>query len=179
MQQAFGESCQVRQGSICFAASKTTMKPKNLFCLTCVFLFAAVCAAQDLHQHAVQILTGLVKIDTSNPPGNEIQAAQYVKNLLDAQGIRSEIVESAPGRASLIARLKGNSSKKPLLLMGHLDVVGVERSKWTVDPFGAAIKDGYLYGRGAEDDKGMDAANITVFLKLHRDKVPLDRDVIL
>jgi len=135
--------------------------------------------AQDLHQQTVDILTALVKIDTSNPPGNEIKAAQYIKRLLETQGIPSEIVESAPGRASLIARLKGNGSKKPLLLMGHLDVVGVERSKWTLDPFGAAIKDGYLYGRGAEDDKGMDAANITVFLKLHRDKVPLDRDVIL
>src|SRR5439155_18598591 len=100
MQRAFRESCQVRQGSICFAASQITMKPKKLFCLTCVFLFAAVCAAQDLRQHAVQILTELVKIDTSNPPGNEIEAAQYVKSLLDAQGIPSEIVESAPGRAS-------------------------------------------------------------------------------
>ena len=157
--------------------------PKNMIrkLIVIFFLILATVAthAQDLHQQTVELLTGLVKIDTSNPPGNEIIAAQYIKGLLDAQGISSEIVESAPGRASLIARLKGNGSKKPLLLMGHLDVVGVERSKWTVDPFGAVIKDGYLYGRGAEDDKGMDAANITVFLKLDRDKAPLDRDVIL
>ncbi|MGH9651418.1 MAG: M20/M25/M40 family metallo-hydrolase, partial [Terriglobales bacterium] len=74
--------------------------------------------------------------------------------------------------------LKGSGKKKPLLLMGHLDVVGVEREKWTVDPFGAEIKNGYLYGRGSADDKGMVAANLEVFLLLHRRKVPLDRDVI-
>ncbi len=135
--------------------------------------------APPLHDEALQILTGLVKIDTSNPPGNEIQAARYVKEILDREGIPSEIVESAPGRASLVARLKGSGARKPLLLMGHLDVVGVERSRWTVDPFAAVVKDGHLYGRGAEDDKGMDAANLAVFLKLSRDKTPLDRDVIL
>jgi acetylornithine deacetylase/succinyl-diaminopimelate desuccinylase-like protein len=155
------------------------LRQKLLSLLSLLVCTGFAAPAQDLHQQTVDILTALVKIDTSNPPGNEIKAARYIKRLLETQGIPSEIVESAPGRASLIARLKGNGSKKPLLLMGHLDVVGVERSKWTVDPFGAVIKDGYLYGRGAEDDKGMDAANITVFLKLHRDKVPLDRDVIL
>src|SRR5262245_28008704 len=126
----------------------------------------------------IQILTELVKIDTSNPPGNEARAAEYIKGVLAKEGIESEIVESAPGRGSLIARLKGNGKKRPLLLMGHLDVVGVERDKWTVDPFVALIKDGYLYGRGSSDDKGMVAGNLEVFLQLHRLKVPLDRDVI-
>jgi acetylornithine deacetylase/succinyl-diaminopimelate desuccinylase-like protein len=126
----------------------------------------------------VQILSELIKIDTSNPPGNETRAAEYLKALLAKQGIDSEIVESAPGRGSLIARLKGKGNKRPLLLMGHLDVVGVERNKWTVDPFAAVIKEGYLYGRGASDDKGMVAANAEVFLQLARLKVPLDRDVI-
>ncbi len=128
---------------------------------------------------AVKFLSELVKIDTSNPPGNETRAAEYIKGVLAAEGIPSQIYESAPGRGSLVARLKGNGKKKPLLLMGHLDVVGVERSKWTVDPFAALIKDGYLYGRGSTDDKAMDAANLEVFLLLHRLKVPLDRDVIL
>ncbi|MDP9264201.1 MAG: M20/M25/M40 family metallo-hydrolase [Acidobacteriota bacterium] len=128
---------------------------------------------------AVEHLTALVKLDTSNPPGNEILAARYIKSVLDREGIASEIFESAPGRASIVARLAGNGKKKPLLLMGHLDVVGVEREHWTVDPFAALIKDGYLYGRGSSDDKGMDAANLEVFLLLHRLKVPLDRDVIL
>jgi len=124
-------------------------------------------------------LTALVKIDTSNPPGDEIKAANYIKSILDKEGIPSEIFESAPGRANLVARLKGNGTKKPLMLMGHLDVVGVERDKWTVDPFAAIMKDGYLYGRGSSDDKGMDAANLEIFLQLHREKIPLDRDVIL
>ena len=128
---------------------------------------------------AVQFLTDLVKIDTSNPPGNEVKAANYIKAVLDKEGVASEIFESAPGRGNIVARLKGNGAKRPLLLMGHLDVVGVERDKWTVDPFAAVIKDGYLYGRGSRDDKAMDAANLEVFLELHRRKIALDRDVIL
>ena len=132
--------------------------------------------AQD---EAVQFLSGLVKIDTSNPPGNETRAAEYIKNALAAEGITAQIYESVPGRGNLVARLKGSGKKKPLLLMGHLDVVGVERDKWSMDPFAATIKDGYLYGRGSIDDKSMDAANLEVFLLLHRWKIPLDRDVIL
>jgi acetylornithine deacetylase/succinyl-diaminopimelate desuccinylase-like protein len=128
---------------------------------------------------AVKFLGALVKIDTSNPPGNEARAAEYIKNVLAAEGISAQIYESTPGRGNLVARLKGNGKKKPLLLMAHLDVVGVERDKWTVDPFGSVIKDGYLYGRGSVDDKSMDAANLEVFLLIHRMKVPLDRDVIL
>jgi acetylornithine deacetylase/succinyl-diaminopimelate desuccinylase-like protein len=120
-----------------------------------------------------------VKINTSNPPGNETKAAEYIKSVLAAEGISARIYESAPGRGNVVARLKGSGKKKPLLLMGHLDVVGVERDKWTMDPFAAVIKDGYLYGRGSTDDKAMDAANLEVFLLLHRLKVPLDRDVIL
>ena len=128
---------------------------------------------------AVKFLSALVKIDTSNPPGNETRAAEYIKSVLAAEGIPAQIFESAPGRGNIVARLKGNGKKKPLLLMGHLDVVGVERDKWTMDPFAATIKDGYLYGRGSVDDKSMDAANLEVFLLLHRMKIPLDRDVIL
>jgi acetylornithine deacetylase/succinyl-diaminopimelate desuccinylase-like protein len=135
--------------------------------------------ASAAQTEAVKFLADLVKIDTSNPPGNETRAAEYIKGVLAVEGITAEIFESAPGRGNLVARLKGNGKKKPLLLMGHLDVVGVERDKWTMAPFAATIKDGYLYGRGSVDDKSMDAANLEVFLLLHRSKVPLDRDVIL
>jgi acetylornithine deacetylase/succinyl-diaminopimelate desuccinylase-like protein len=128
---------------------------------------------------ALKLLSDLVKVDTSNPPGNEARAAEYMKSVLAAEGIPAQVYESAPGRGNLVARIKGSGKKKPLLLMAHLDVVGVERDKWTVDPFAAVVKDGYLYGRGAIDDKSMDAANLEVFLLLHRLKVPLDRDVIL
>ena len=141
---------------------------------------AASSASTDASRaEAVRFLSDLVKIDTSNPPGNEVKAANYIKSVLDKEGIASEIFESAPGRGNIVARLKGNGSKRPLLLMGHLDVVGVERDKWTVDPFAAITKDGYLYGRGSRDDKAMDAANLEIFLELHRRKIPLDRDVIL
>jgi acetylornithine deacetylase/succinyl-diaminopimelate desuccinylase-like protein len=129
-------------------------------------------------EEVAQLLSGLVKIDTSNPPGNEIKAATFIKQVLDKEGIPSEIFEAAPGRANLVARLKGSGRKRPVLLMGHTDVVGVEREKWSFDPFGGTIKDGYVYGRGASDDKGMTAACLEVFLMLHRLKVPLDRDVI-
>src|SRR6266850_1205945 len=86
---------------------------------------------------AQQILADLVRIDTSNPPGNESKAAEHIKALLATEGIESQIFESVPGRGTLVARLKGSGAKRPLLIMGHLDVVGVERDKWTVDPFAA------------------------------------------
>ena len=132
-------------------------------------------AARD---EVVKILSGFVRIDTSNPPGNETKGAEYLKSILDRDGIASEIFEMEPGRGNIVARLKGSGKKRPVLLMGHIDVVGVEREKWTVDPFGGLLKDGYLYGRGSSDDKGMASACLEVFLLLHRLKVPLDRDVI-
>jgi acetylornithine deacetylase/succinyl-diaminopimelate desuccinylase-like protein len=132
-------------------------------------------AARD---EVVKILSGFVRIDTSNPPGNETKGAEYLKAILDREGIPSEVFEMTPGRGNIVARLKGNGKKKPVLLMGHIDVVGVEREKWTVDPFAGVIKDGYIYGRGSSDDKGMASACLEVFLLLHRLKVPLDRDVI-
>jgi len=132
-------------------------------------------AARD---EATKILADFVRIDTSNPPGNETKGAEYLKSILDCEGIASEIFEMTPGRGNIVARLKGAGKKKPVLLMGHIDVVGVEREKWTVDPFGGVIKDGYIYGRGSSDDKGMASSCLEVFLLLHRLKVPLDRDVI-
>lgn len=129
-------------------------------------------------EEAVKILSNFIRIDTSNPPGNETKGAEYLKGILDREGIASEIVEREPGRGNIVARLKGSGKKKPLLLMGHIDVVGVERNKWTFDPFGGEVKDGFIYGRGAIDDKGMVTANLEVFFLLNRLKVPLDRDVI-
>jgi acetylornithine deacetylase/succinyl-diaminopimelate desuccinylase-like protein len=129
-------------------------------------------------EEAVQFLQDLVRLDTSNPPGNETKAAEYVKSILDKEGIPAELLTLEPGRGNVVARLKGNGTKRPLLIMGHTDVVGVERDKWTVDPFAGLIKDGYLWGRGSSDDKDSAAACLEVLLLLHRQKVPLDRDVI-
>ena len=157
---------------------------KILRVVLAALFFPALLAAQQsdftkAREEGLKFLAELVKINTSNPPGNETKAAEYIKNVLAAEGISAQIYESAPGRGNVVARLKGSGKKKPLLLLGHLDVVGVERDKWTMDPFAAIVKDGYLYGRGSTDDKAMDAANLEVFLLLHRLKVPLDRDVIL
>ena len=91
---------------------------------------------------AIEILQGLIRIDTSNPPGNETKAAQYLKSILDKEGIPSEIIALEPARGNLVARIKGNGKAKPLLLIAHLDVVGVEREKWTMDPWAGTIKDG-------------------------------------
>src|SRR3954471_18172701 len=100
------------------------------------FIASALFAAPDFesaHRENTTNLQRFVQIDTSNPPGNETKGAEFLKSLLDREGISSEIVERVPGRGNLIARLKGSGKKKPFLLMGHIDVVGVEREKWTVD----------------------------------------------
>ncbi|MGB6877640.1 MAG: M20/M25/M40 family metallo-hydrolase [Candidatus Acidiferrales bacterium] len=135
-----------------------------------------------LNQDALGWLQGLIRINTVNPPGNELVAAKYIADILQKEGIASEIDQSTPGRGILIARLSATAVPDPsraLLLMGHLDVVGVDKSKWQVDPFAAVIQGGYLYGRGAIDDKGMLVAEIAVLVALKRANVPLDRDVIL
>jgi acetylornithine deacetylase/succinyl-diaminopimelate desuccinylase-like protein len=129
-------------------------------------------------EEVVKTLQDLVRIDTSNPPGGETKVAQYLKSILENEGISSEIVAKEPSRGNLIARIQGNGKKKPLLLMGHEDTVGVERGKWTVDPFAGLIKDGYVYGRGALDDRSGLTASFEVFRLIHRLKVPLDRDLI-
>ncbi len=108
------------------------------FALIAGLSFAATPDFETAHRDNVTNLQRLVQIDTTNPPGNESKAAIFLKAILDREGIPSEIVEKVPGRGNLIARLKGNGKKKPLLLMGHTDVVGVEREKWTVEPFAGA-----------------------------------------
>jgi acetylornithine deacetylase/succinyl-diaminopimelate desuccinylase-like protein len=134
-----------------------------------------------LAREAQDWLVELVKINTTNPPGNEQVAAKYIAKILTNEGITPELLDVAPGRSAVVARLKSSAVPNParaLLLVGHLDVVGVDRSKWTVDPFGGVIKDGYLYGRGSVDDKSMVAANLAAFIALKRGNVFLNRDVI-
>src|SRR5690348_8399259 len=102
-------------------------------------------------------LADLIKINTSNPPGNEQVAAMYIAGILAKDGIKADLLDLAPGRSAVVARLQSSAVAQPskaLLLVAHIDTVPVEKSRWTVDPFGAVVKDGYLYGRGAIDDKG-------------------------
>jgi acetylornithine deacetylase/succinyl-diaminopimelate desuccinylase-like protein len=110
----------------------------------------------------------MIRINTVNPPGNEIGVARYLEGVLMAEGIECCLLEPAQGRGAIVARLRGNGARQPVIIMAHMDVVGVEREQWSVDPFAAVIKDGYLYGRGAIDDKGMLAANLMTMLLLKR-----------
>ena len=121
-----------------------------------------------LLQEVLQHVQALIRLDTSNPPGNEIAVARYLERVLDDAGIETWLDEPAPGRASLIARITGDGSARPVLLMAHMDVVGVEPAQWTHPPFGAEVHDGYVYGRGAIDDKGMLACNLVTMLLVRR-----------
>jgi acetylornithine deacetylase/succinyl-diaminopimelate desuccinylase-like protein len=120
----------------------------------------------------------VLRLDTRNPPGNEHIVAEYVKKVLDAEGIPSQIVGSDMNRPNLIARLKGNGRKRPLLVMGHSDVVTVDDAKWKFPAFSATRDGGYVYGRGTVDDKDNLTAALMTMLTLKRLNVPLDRDVI-
>jgi len=131
-----------------------------------------------LQPEVLDYLTSLVRIDTSNPPGNESRVAEYLKLILDREGIRSQEFAVDPNRANLVARVRGNGTKKPIVMLGHTDVVGVQREKWPIDPFSALRKDGFIWGRGACDDKSLVAAELTVMLLLQRQHIKLDRDVI-
>src|SRR5258708_8251675 len=121
----------------------------------------------------------LVRIDTSNPPGNETRAVEYLKQVLDKDGIPYEVFAGDVSRANLVVRIKGNGKKKPILVMGHTDVVTIDPKKW-VDhgPFSADIAGGHVYGRGTVDDKDNLVASLMLVLMLKRSNAALDRDVI-
>lgn len=123
-------------------------------------------------------LRELLRLDTRNPPGNETRAATYLQAALEREGIESTIVGPSADRGSLVARMRGDGSRPPLLLMSHTDVVAVEPDKWSQNPFAADIADGYLYGRGALDMKHMVAMELQTMLLLKRRGTPLKRDVI-
>jgi acetylornithine deacetylase/succinyl-diaminopimelate desuccinylase-like protein len=129
---------------------------------------------------ALKTLQSYVRINTSNPPGDVTKAADFLQDLLKGEGIDVTRYESAPGRSILLARLKGDGTGgKPILLESHMDVVPTDPSRWKEDPFGAAIADGKMWGRGTIDMKGIGTSYLYAFLELRRLKVPLTRDVLL
>lgn len=130
------------------------------------------------HSEILRHYRSLIQIDSRNPPGNETKVVDYLKQVLESEGIPTSTFALDPARANLVARLKGNGRKRPLLILAHTDVVSVQREKWPVDPFGAVLKDGYVWGRGSVDDKPVLAANLMVMLLLKRSGAALDRDVI-
>lgn len=126
-----------------------------------------------------QLLAEIIQVDTSNPPGNEARLAALLEPKFRALGVAVDIIPTPQaGKAHFIARLRGDGSKKPVLLAAHADVVGVERAKWSVDPFAGIIRDGYVMGRGAVDFKGGLAVFAQAVMNLAKNKVPLSRDVI-
>ncbi len=160
---------------------------KNVFGLIAATLMAAVTTSAGAQQagdaaieaETLQHFQALLRIDTSSPPGNETRAVDYLKQVFDKEGIPSQIFAKDKTRANFVARLKGNGKKRPILIMGHTDVVTVDPAKWTHPPFGAVREGGYVYGRGAVDDKDNLVAGVMLMLRLKRGNVPLDLDVIL
>jgi acetylornithine deacetylase/succinyl-diaminopimelate desuccinylase-like protein len=131
-----------------------------------------------LQDETMRHYQAVLRIDTRNPPGNEHVVAEYVKGVLEKEGIPAQIVGSDPNRPNLVARLKGNGRKRPLLIIGHSDTVTTDEAKWTHPPLSATRDGGYVYGRGTIDDKDNLTASLMTMLLLKRLNVPLDRDVI-
>ncbi len=129
-------------------------------------------------QEAAQLLSEYIRIDTSNPPGNETAAAHFLAKRFQAEHIEAQVFESQPGRGSVLARLKGSGAARPIILLNHLDVVPATASEWEVPPFAGIVRDGYVYGRGALDCKGIGVAEAMAMFLLHRNGVKLKRDVI-
>ena len=130
---------------------------------------------------AAQTLSRYIRFDTTVPPGDVTEAAAFLQGILEREGLAVERYEAAPGKITLVARLKaqGTPVGKPILLLHHMDVVPADASRWDVDPFGGVVKDGHIWGRGAMDMKGTGTLQLYAFLTLARQKAPLDRDVIL
>ena len=162
------------------------MTPKRRFLCTAIAVTAcaAMTAAQSPDNAAFEAETlrhfqALLRIDTSSPPGNETRAVEYLKQVLDQEGMPYQVFAKDPSRANLVVRVKGSGKKRPILVMGHTDVVTVDPAKWTHPPFGAVRDGGYIYGRGSVDDKDNLVAGLMLVLTLKRTGAALDRDVIL
>jgi acetylornithine deacetylase/succinyl-diaminopimelate desuccinylase-like protein len=157
-------------------------------CLALSLLFASRLGAQTksidwdaLGRESQSVLADYLRINTSNPPGNEILTARFLKAILEREGIEAQILDTTElgaNRANLYARLRGNGSKKAIALVHHMDVVPATPSYWSVDPFSGVLKDGYLWGRGALDMKGEGIAHLMAMIAIKRSGLPLNRDIV-
>ena len=134
---------------------------------------------KEVKEEVTDLLSDLIRINTTNPPGNETEAAKYLAETLEKEGFTCELLESAPGRGSIITRIKGTGETPSLLLLSHLDVVAANPREWSVDPFGGVVKDGFVWGRGAIDMKSMTAMEVMVMKLLKRDNIQPKGDIIL
>lgn len=135
---------------------------------------------KDYQDHALRWMQQYLQIDTTNPPGNELRAAEFFKRIFDADGIENKVFEYQPGRADIWARIPATTAqpKRPIILLNHTDVVTSDPAHWKVPPFSGAIIGDYLYGRGAQDMKDDGLGQMMAMVMLKRERVPLDRDVI-
>jgi acetylornithine deacetylase/succinyl-diaminopimelate desuccinylase-like protein len=163
------------------------INPRRPFPFLIVIVLAAVALGAQgpgavewprVETETMEHFQGVLRFDTSDPPGNERPAAEYLKQVLDREGIPTKVFELEPNRLNVVARLKGSGKKRPLLLMGHTDTVNVDPAKWTFPPFSATRSGGHVYGRGTVDDKDNVTAALMTMLLLKRSGVALDRDVI-
>lgn len=132
----------------------------------------------DVGEEAKELLSNLIKIDTSNPPGNEKKAAELLAGELEKEGIECEVLESAPARGNLITRLRGGGDGPSLLLLSHLDVVPAKAEEWSVPPFSGLVKDGFVWGRGALDCKGLAVVEAVLMKLVRREGLKLRGDLI-
>src|SRR5690606_31328030 len=116
----------------------------------------------------VEFLRELIRFPSVNPPGKELPVARYVQQVLESAGIPVQVLEPAPDRGIAVARLAGSGNEPPVMLVSHMDVVPAENQPWTTQPFGGELRDGYVYGRGAFDDKGMLAVHMACMLMMKR-----------
>ena len=156
--------------------------------LTTSIFFTSTAGAQTktidwdaLARESQSTLSDYLRVNTTNPPGNELLAARFLKAILEKEGIEAQILDTTelgPNRANLYARLRGNGSKKAIALVHHMDVVPAAPASWSVDPFSGAVKDGYIWGRGAIDMKGMGIAQLMALIAIKRSGLPLTRDIV-
>ena len=151
--------------------------------ILCLLICAAAFARSEsaIGARAQHYLVDLIRIDTTNPPGKETRVATYLRRVASANGLVSELLGSNPARLNFIARLPARirPARRPLMLMAHSDVVPADAAQWTVAPFSALLKNGYIYGRGTQDDKSLLAAELAVLVELKRHSAMLKRDIIL
>ncbi|MGI8818537.1 MAG: M20/M25/M40 family metallo-hydrolase [Gemmatimonadales bacterium] len=158
-------------------------RPAALLCALSVPAAAQAPALDydSLRKETAQRLSEYIRINTSNPPGNELVTARWLKEVLAREGIEGQILDTAelgPGRANFYARLRGNGSGKAIALVHHMDVVPVSREFWSEDPFAGLIKDGYVWGRGALDMKGHGIIQLMTLIAIKRAGIQLDRDLV-
>ncbi len=133
---------------------------------------------KTLEAEAVSLLSRYIQIDTTNPPGNEIKAAAFLKEVFDREGIEAKVIESSSGRGNIYARIRGDGSKKAIVLLNHMDVVPADAKFWKEAPFGGSIKERVIWGRGALDDKGAAIMELLAMAAFKRQNISLKGDVI-